>query len=43
MINGRKHHSAEEMAPILRWHLVEKVPVSTLCDEPQLHAMVFYR
>jgi len=43
MSNERKHHTAEEKVAILRRHLIEKVPISTLCDEHQLHPTVFYR
>ena len=43
MNNERKHHTPEEKVTILRRHLVERVPVSTLCDESQIHPTVFYR
>ena len=43
MSNERKHHTPEEKVAILRRHLVDRVPVSTLCDEHQLHPTVFYR
>ena len=43
MDNERKHHTPEEKVAILRRHLVDRVPVSTLCDEHQLHPTVFYR
>jgi len=43
MSNERKHHTPEEKVVILRRHLVDKVPVSTLCDEHQIHPTVFYR
>ncbi len=43
MNNERKHHSPEEKVAILRRHLIDRVPVSTLCDEHQLHPTVFYR
>jgi transposase len=43
MSNERKHHTAEEKVAILRRHLIEKVPISTLCDESQIHPTVFYR
>ena len=39
----RKHHTPEEKVSILRRHLIEKVPVSNLCEEFGLHATVFYR
>ncbi len=43
MSNERKHQTSEENVAILRRHLVERVPVSTLCDEYQIHPTVFYR
>src|SRR5690349_19889811 len=42
MSNERKHHTPDERVAILRRHLVDRVPVSTLCDEHQLHPTVFY-
>jgi hypothetical protein len=39
----RKHHTPEEKVSILRRHLIEKVPVSNLCEEFGLHPTVFYR
>src|SRR3972149_3509037 len=39
----RKHHTPEEKVPLLRRHLIEKVPVSNLCEECGLHPTVFYR
>ncbi|MGD0012760.1 MAG: transposase [Terriglobia bacterium] len=43
MSNESKHHTPEEKVAILRRHLIDRVPVSTLCDEHQLHPTVFYR
>ena len=43
MSNERKHHTPEEKVTILRRHLVDRVPISTLCDEHQLHPTVLYR
>jgi transposase-like protein len=43
MSNEREHHTSDEKVAILRRHLVEKVPVYTLCDEYQIHPTVFYR
>jgi transposase-like protein len=43
MSNERKQHTPEEKAAILRRHLIDRVPVSTLCNEHQLHSTVFYR
>ena len=39
----RKQYTAQEKVAILRRHLVEKVPVSQLCDEARLQPTVFYR
>ena len=38
-----RHFTPEEKVSILRRHLVDKVPVSTLCDEQHVHPTVFYR
>ena len=39
----RKHLTAEEKVGILRKHFLEKVPVSTLCEQHGLNPTVFYR
>jgi transposase len=39
----RKNYSPEEKVSILRKHLLEKVPVSDLCDQHGLHPTVFHR
>ena len=43
MNKERKHHTPEEKVTILRRHLIDKVPVSNLCEEYGLHPTVFYR
>src|SRR5690348_17322724 len=43
MKNSRKHYTPEEKVAILRRHLLEKEPISTLCDELGLQPTVFYR
>jgi transposase-like protein len=43
MRNERKHYTAAEKVAILKRHLVEKVPVSELCEEKSLRPAVFYR
>ena len=43
MTAPRRKYSAEEKVRILRRHLVEKVPVSDLCDELGLRPSVYYR
>ena len=43
MRKERKHYTAEEKVAILRRHLLDKVPVSDLCEELNLKPTVFYR
>src|SRR6516162_9401036 len=43
MRSERKHYTAEEKVAILRRHLLDKVPVSELCEENGLQPTVFYR
>lgn len=43
MKRKRKKYQPEEKVAILKRHLVDKVPVSDLCDEYTLHPTVFYR
>ena len=38
-----KHHTPEEKVTILRRHLIDRVPVSNLCEEFGPHPTVFYR
>ena len=42
MSRTRKNYAPEEKVAILRRHLVDKVPVSDLCDELGLNPTVFY-
>jgi len=42
-LKKRKNYTPEEKVLILKRHLVEKVPVSDLCDRHGLHPTVFYR
>ena len=39
----RRRFTAQEKVAILREHLVEKVPVSEVCDKHGLNPTVFYR
>jgi transposase-like protein len=39
----RKQYTAQEKVAILRKHLLDKTPVSELCDEYDLQPTVFYR
>lgn len=43
MSNERKHYTAQDKVAILRLHLLEKKPVSDLCDEYKIHPTLFYR
>jgi len=43
MKKQRKHYSPDEKLTILRWHLLEKEPISKLSDELGLQPTVFYR
>jgi len=40
---ARRHFTGQEKVAILRRHLVEKVPVSDLCEEHGIHPTLFYR
>jgi len=42
MRKERKNYTPEEKVAILRRHLIDKVPVSTLCEELQLQPTLFY-
>jgi transposase-like protein len=39
----RRHWSADDKAKLLRRHLIEKVPVSKICEESQLAPSMFHR
>jgi transposase len=43
MTTKRKHYTAPEKVAILRLHLLEKKPVSDLCDQYGIHPTLFYR
>ena len=43
MKKERKNYNPEEKVAILRRHLLEKVPVSDLCEKLNLQPTVFYR
>lgn len=43
MTRTRKNFTAAEKLVLLRRHLIDKVPVSTICDETTLQPTVFYR
>ena len=43
MTRQRRRFTSEEKAVIVRRHLVDKVPVSDLCDKHGIHPTQFYR
>jgi transposase-like protein len=43
MSNKRKKYSAQEKVRLLRLHLIEKEPVSDICDRHGLNPNVFYQ
>ena len=43
MSKKRKRYSAKEKVSILRRHLVDRVSVSDLCDEYDIHPTMFYK
>lgn len=43
MKRKRTHYTAAEKMTLLRRHLIDKDPVSTICDEAKLQPTVFYR
>ena len=38
----RRHRKPEEKAALVKRHLVEKVPVSQICDEEDMQPSLFY-
>jgi len=43
MKDRRKYYSAEEKVAILRRHLLDKIPLSKICEELKIQPTVFYR
>ena len=43
MKNARRKFSGEEKMAVLRRHLVDKAPVSDVCDQVGIHPTLFYR
>jgi transposase len=41
--NQRRNYTAEEKVAILREHLLEKDPISDLCEKHGIHPTMFYR
>jgi transposase len=38
-----RHRSAEEKVKLLRRHLIEKIPISKICEEEQIAPSLFHR
>ena len=43
MRKKRKNYTSQEKVIILKRHLIDRVPISDLCDEYHLQPTVFYR
>ena len=43
MATKRKHYPPDEKVQIIKKHLLDKVPLSDLCDQHGLHPTIFYR
>jgi transposase-like protein len=39
----RKRFTSQEKVAILRLHLLERIPISDLCDQHGIHPTMFYR
>ena len=42
-MKARKHHTASDKVAIIRWHLVDRVSVSDLCDQHHIRPTLFYK
>ena len=42
MENSKRHFSAQQKVQILREHLIDKVPVSQVCEKHQIQPTLFY-
>jgi transposase-like protein len=42
MSEKRRHYTAQEKVAILKRHLLDKVPISDLCDQYAIHPTLFY-
>ena len=42
-MKSRNHYTAEQKVGIVRRHLLEKIPVSDICDQYKLKPTVYYR
>jgi transposase len=43
MTQSRRHFTAQEKVALLRRHLLQKTPISDLCDQLGLNPTLFYR
>lgn len=39
----RRQYTVEQKVALLKRHLIEKIPVATLCDEEKIQPSVFYQ
>jgi len=43
MNSNRRHFTPQEKVALLRRHLLEKIPISTLCEEAKIAPTLFYQ
>ena len=43
MVKQRRHHSSQDKLKLIRLHLIEKQPVSTICDEAGIAPSLFHK
>ena len=43
MSKNRRHYQSEEKVKILRRHLLDRIPVSDICDETGISPTIFYK
>ena len=43
MAKKRKNYLPDQKVQILKKHLVDRIPLSDICDQYDLHPTVFYR
>ena len=43
MVKQRRHHSSQDKLKLIRLHLIEKQPVSTVCDEAGMAPSLFHK
>ena len=43
MPKSRNQYSADQKVAILRRHLIDRIPITELCDEYKIHPTMFYQ